>query len=220
MVHFFRHAPTLISKQKQLPRADFTDWMSNAVDDQGFASLRRELVGDLSGRVIDVGCGTGQNFPYFAASTQIEAIEPEHDFRAVAERKAAGSGGRIRVTDGDAMRLAFPDASFDAAVTSLLLCSVPSVERVVAEVFRVLRPGGQLRLIEHVRSDHAIAGRLMDLVDPLWLKLNKQGCHLNRNPIEALRQAGFRIEADVPFKTFETYMPAFPLRRIRALRPS
>jgi hypothetical protein len=79
---------------------------------------------------------------------------------------------------------------------------------------------GQLRGLEHVRSDGVVAGKLMDLFDPLWLKMNKQGCHLNRNPIEAMRAVGFRIERNEPFQTFATLLPAFPMRKIRAVRPS
>jgi ubiquinone/menaquinone biosynthesis C-methylase UbiE len=220
LAHFIRHAPPLIRMQGQYSRAEFADRVTAMVDEQGFATLRRALVGDLRGRVLDIGCGTGASFRYFAGDAQVEAIEPEQDFRELAVRRAGDFAGRVRVSEGDAMQLAFPDGSFDAAVMSLLLCSVPSVERVVSEAFRVLRPGGQLRLLEHVRSDGRLAGTLMDLADPLWLRLNKQGCHLNRNPLGALRAAGFRIEADEPYQTFETAMPAFPLRRIRASRPA
>lgn len=124
-----------------------------------------------------------------AAVTGLEAIEPEEDFRGVAAAKAEKSSGRIRATAGDGMALAFEDRSFDAVVFGLVLCSVPSVERVVAEAFRVLRPGGAFRALEHVRSERAVGGALMDLMNPFWLKLNKQGCNWNRNPVAVIRKA-------------------------------
>jgi ubiquinone/menaquinone biosynthesis C-methylase UbiE len=117
------------------------------------------------------------------------------------------------------MNLAFEDGSFDAVVLGLVLCSVPSAERVLAEAFRVLRPGGQLRALEHVRSEEAVAGFLMDVTNPLWLRLNGQGCCWNRNSLAHIEPAGFAIDDLLAFKRFDTMMPAFPMRRVRAHRP-
>ena len=100
------------------------------------------------------------------------------------------------------------------------LCSVPSTERVVAEAFRVLRPGGQMRALEHVRSEEAFAGFLMDMTNPLWLRLNRQGCCWNRNPMGAIEGAGFQVDDVMAFKRFDTVMPAFPMRRVKAHKPS
>jgi len=102
-------------------------------------------------------------------------------------------------------------------VLALVLCSVPSPAAVLAEVRRVLRPGGQLRLLEHVRSERPVAGWLMDRVDGAWLRLNAQGCHLNRDPRPALADAGFRVEHDDGVQVFSAGLPAFPMRVIRAI---
>jgi ubiquinone/menaquinone biosynthesis C-methylase UbiE len=118
------------------------------------------------------------------------------------------------------MALDFEKAAFDAVVFGLVLCSVPSVERVLTEAFRVLRPGGQLRLLEHVRSEDPVAGFLMDVTNPLWLRLNKQGCCWNRNPLSAIEHAGFQLDDVKAFKRFDTVMPAFQMRRIRAHKPN
>ena len=117
------------------------------------------------------------------------------------------------------MELAFADGSFDAVVFGLVLCSVPSMERVLAEAFRVLRAGGQLRALEHVRSEEAVAGFLMDVTNRSWLRLNKQGCRWNRNPIGEIETAGFQIDDVMAFKRFDTVMPAFPMRRVKAHKP-
>ena len=80
----------------------------------------------------------------------------------------------------------------------------------------MLRDGGRLRALEHVRSEEALPGFLMDIANPLWLRLNKQGCCWNRNPIAEMRSTGFRIDDVLAFKRFDTIMPAFPMRRVRA----
>jgi len=213
--HFIRVGKEATRLQKQYPRAEFSDLMMANADEQGYAGVRRELVGDLAGRVLEIGCGTGTMFQYYGPDARVEAIEPEEDFLALALPRAARSSGKIRAARGDGMNLEFADGSFDAVVFGLVLCSVPSIERVVAEAFRVLRAGGSLRALEHVRSEAAIAGFLMDVTNPLWMRLNKQGCRWNRNPLVELAAAGFQLDDVTSFKRFDTVLPAFPMRRVR-----
>ncbi len=218
--HFISVGKEVTKLQKLHPRAEFTDLMTVKADAQGYAEVRRELVGDLTGRVLEIGCGTGGMFQYYNAGAHVDAIEPETDFLQIAQSKAAPYAGRIAAVKGDGMKLDFPDRTFDAVVFGLVLCSVPSVERVLAEAFRVLREGGQMRALEHVRSEAAVSGLLMDAINPLWLHLNKQGCHWNRNPIGAMSAAGFGLDDVQSFKRFDTVMPAFQMRRVRAHRPA
>jgi ubiquinone/menaquinone biosynthesis C-methylase UbiE len=217
--HFMRVGKTVSKLQKEHPRAEFQDLMMTRVDEQGYAEVRQELVGDLRGKVLDLGCGTGRMFSYFGPDARVEAIEPEEDFLAIAMQHAAESGGRVRARAGDGMKLDYPDATFDAVVLGLVLCSVPSVKQVVAEAYRVLRPGGMLRALEHVRSERAIAGFLMDVTNPLWKRMNKQNCHMNRNPLGELTAAGFVLDDVKAFKRFDTEMPAFQMRRIKGHKP-
>jgi ubiquinone/menaquinone biosynthesis C-methylase UbiE len=219
VVHFIRTTKEVLPLQKQHPRAEFAELIMARADAQGFGDVRRELVGDLAGRVLDLGCGTGRMFEYYGADAQVDGIEPEEDFLALATAKAAPYGGRIRAAAGDGMRLPFPDGSFDAVVFGLVLCSVPSMEQVVSEALRVLRVGGQLRALEHVRSEDTVAGFLMDVTNPLWLRMNKQGCRWNRKPLKAIAEGGFRIDDVQAFKRFDLVLPAFPMRRVRAHRP-
>jgi ubiquinone/menaquinone biosynthesis C-methylase UbiE len=218
IAHFVRMAPPLLKLQKEMSQAQFFDEISTRVDAEGFDKVRRALIGDLEGRVLEIGGGTGAMFPYYSARAQVEAIEPEREFRAIAEERAARTDGRVRVTEGDGMRLAFPDASFDAVVFGMVLCSVPSMERVLAEAFRVLKPGGKLRALEHVRSDRRVSGVAMDIFNPMWLRLNKQGCNLNRRPREAITSAGFVVDHTRDFQAFYKTMPAFPMQQIEARR--
>jgi SAM-dependent methyltransferase len=220
VAHFVRHAPEMARLQRRLSRAEFLDALNTRADAQGYAEIRRELVGDLSGRVLEIGCGTGTMFNYYGPEVDVDAIEPEEDFLKLAIAKADRTPKKIHVAKGDGMHLSVGDATFDAVVLGLVLCSVPSVEPVVSEAWRVLRGGGQLRALEHVRSDGSIAGPLMDIANPLWLRLNRQGCNWNRDPIASIERAGFRLDDVRAFQRFDTIIPAFPMRRIRAHKPS
>jgi len=215
IAHFLRNVPELRRLQKQLPRAVFMDTVNAKADAQGFADVRRELVDDLSGRVLEIGCGTGSMFRHYGNGVDLDAVEPDYDFRVLAVAKAKNAGA-IRVTDGDAMNLAFPDASFDAVVLGLVLCSVPSIERVLSEAFRVLRRQGRLRALEHVRSERPVPGFLMDIANPLWLRLNGQGCNWNRQPLPLIKAAGFQVDDVRAFQRFDPLLPAFPMLRIQA----
>jgi ubiquinone/menaquinone biosynthesis C-methylase UbiE len=219
IAHFVRKAPEVMRLQRQYARADFVDALSARVDAQGYAAIRRELVGDLSGHVLEIGCGTGTMFAYYGHGVNLDAVEPEQDFLALAVTKAANAAARIRAATGDGMSLGFSDGTFDAVVLGLVLCSVPSVERVLAESFRVLQAGGQLRALEHVRSESVVGGLLMDAANPLWLRLNGQGCHWNRQPIAQIEGAGFRLDDVRAFQRFDTLAPPFPMRLIRAHKP-
>lgn len=217
LVHFVRNAPELSKGQKQRSKPEFADWLNGRIDAQGFAAIRGELAAGLSGRVLEIGCGTGAMFAYYEAGVRVEAIEPDADFREVARAKAVDHPN-IRVSEGDAMRLEFGDASFDAVIVSLVLCSVASVEQVLREARRVLRPGGRLRALEHVRSTTRMGGLLMHVANPLWLIANKQGCNMNRRPVPLIEASGLTIESVRDFQTFDTLMPAFPMQRIDARR--
>ncbi len=214
--HFIRTGKEIMPLQKQHPRAEFMDMMTVRADQQGYADVRRDLVGDLKGRILEVGCGTGTMFQYYGPGVHVEAIEPEEDFLALALSKAATHPDTVHAAAGNGMDLAFADGSFDAVVFGLVLCSVPSVKRVLEESFRVLKPGGRLRALEHVRSPAAFPGFLMTLTNPLWRALNKQGCCWNRNPLGDIEAMGYQIDDVAAFKRFDTVLPAFPMRRVKA----
>ena len=156
--------------------------------------LRRELLAGLSGRVIEVGAGTGPNFRLYPETvTEVVAVEPEDYLRAKAEEAAARSGPPIRLVDALADRLPFEDSSFDAAVVAQVLCSVPDQATALAELRRILKPGGELRFYEHVlarQPRHARFQRLAGHVTPHITG----GCHPDRDTGRAIEEAGFAIE--------------------------
>ena len=135
----------------------------------------------------------------------------------MAAKKAAAE---IRVLPGAGEELPFEEAPFDVVSASQVLCSVTSTSKTLEEFKRVLRPGGQIRLMEHVRSEHWLAGPLMDLSNSVWLRVNKVGCNWNRRTVEDVRNAGFLIRSVEPYKIYSPAAPAvFPGRIIKADHP-
>lgn len=168
-------------------------------EERGNRELRRELLAGLSGRVLEVGAGSGLNFPHYPGSVrEVVAVEPEPYLRARAAAAAAGGPVPVRVTDGTAAELPAADAEFDAVVFSFLLCSVTDVDTALAEFGRVLRPGGQVRFYEHVRSPDPWFARFQRAADLLWPHL-MGGCRLRRQTLAAIGRA-FAIEACREFR--------------------
>ena len=160
----------------------------------GMAGVRERLLAGLSGRVIEIGAGNGLNFTHYpGAVSEVVAIEPERVLRKLAVEAALRSGVPVDVAPGAAEALPVKSEAFDAAVVSLVLCSVRDVRRALGEIRRVLRPGGEVRFFEHGRG----GGRAMRVTQraldrTVWPPLSG-GCHLSRDPIGALRDAGFEL---------------------------
>ncbi|MGQ5259839.1 methyltransferase domain-containing protein [Micromonospora sp. ZYX-F-536] len=197
--------------------------LSVAMDRAGTAEYRRDLVAGLSGRVIEIGAGNGRMFPHYPpAVTEVVAVEPERRLRAAALRAASTAPVPVTVVDGLAEALPAGDGEFDAAVAALVLCTVPDQASALAEIGRVLRPGGQLRFFEHVAVEEPgrlqQAQRLLDAT--LWPKLFA-GCHTGRDTAAAISSAGFVIE-DVHRFRFPagSNSPSSPCVLGRATRPA
>jgi SAM-dependent methyltransferase len=163
---------------------------------RGAVEHRRRLLVGLSGSVLELGAGHGLNFPHYPTTvTEVIAIEPEPTLRARATEAAASAPVPVRVLAGVADDLPLEDASVDAAVASLVLCSVPDLDRALAELRRVLRPGGELRFYEHVIPRCQPKRVLLKAADHsgLWPRI-AGGCHPARDTGAAIERAGFDIE--------------------------
>jgi ubiquinone/menaquinone biosynthesis C-methylase UbiE len=168
-------------------------------EDRGNRELRRELLTGLSGRVLEVGAGTGLNFPHYPASVrEVVAVEPEPFLRERTAEAAAAAPVPIRVADGTASQLPAADGEFDAVVVSGLLCSVPDAAAALTEFGRVLRPAGELRFYEHVRSKDPLLASVQAVADLAWPRL-MGGCHVTRDTRAAVDRA-FTIEACREFR--------------------
>jgi ubiquinone/menaquinone biosynthesis C-methylase UbiE len=154
--------------------------------------LRRRLIAGLRGRVIEVGCGDGPNFEHYPPEvSQVLAVEPDPTARGVAAERVADARVPIEVVDGDAASLPAEDAAFDAAVVVWVLCSVPDPAAALAELRRVLVPGGELRFYEHVRSENAAFRALQRAGDALFWTRALGGCETTRDSVRAIEDAGF-----------------------------
>jgi SAM-dependent methyltransferase len=164
-------------------------------DTLGMAYRRRQLLASLSGRVIEVGAGLGTNFAYYPPNVEeVVAVEPEPYLRNLAERAAKDAQVRITVLDAPAEALPVENDSVAAAVASLVLCSVADPAQAVRELYRVIRPGGELRFNEHVRSSSTRVARVQETADRCGWPRVSGGCHLARDTEALMLGAGFQIE--------------------------
>lgn len=182
--------------------------------------VRRELLGGLSGRVLEIGGGAGANLRHYPQEVEkVTVAEPEAALRSACRRAARSASAAVEVIDAIAEALPLPDASCDAAVSALVLCSVTDQQQALAELMRVIRAHGELRFYEHVRSP-GLGGRVQDAVDPAWGVI-AGGCHLNRATLPAISQAGFIVTAmrEVPTRFAGIPLPAPRMVLGRAIRP-
>jgi SAM-dependent methyltransferase len=182
-----------------IPRPRFARMYLGAAaraEQRGATDHRRRLLAGLRGTVVEVGAGNGLNFSHYPADVaEVIAIEPEPTLRAEAERAAAEAAVSVRVLAGVADNLPLADASADAAVASLVLCSVPDQGGALGELSRVLRPGGELRFYEHVIPRCQPKRLMVQIADHsrIWPTI-AGGCHPARDTTAAIEAAGFEIE--------------------------
>ncbi|MFG1627172.1 class I SAM-dependent methyltransferase [Kribbella sp. NPDC049227] len=191
------------------------------LDEHGVAGHRKRLLDGLAGEIVEIGAGDGGNFAHYPAEvTRVIAVEPEPYLRSKAERQAALAKVRVEVVTGTAERLPLADGSVDAVVTSLVLCSVPDQEVALAEAFRALRPGGELRFYEHVAAAPGRMETVQKVLDATIYPRVSGGCHLHRDTAAAIATAGFTITELDHFKFPPTGSnPAAPHILGRAVRP-
>lgn len=213
----FQRKVISLRKHRSGKRPLFARWygvLSRRAERGELGKRRRALLAQASGRVLDLGVGTGESFKYLPpAVSEVVALDPDPVMLRQARRRLVDAKMPVRLVRGVGERLPCADETFDAAVVALVLCTVENLEATVAEIHRVLRPGGQLLLMEHVRAtDEALAG-WQDRFERPWSWLNG-GCRPNRRTVEAIQAAGFRIEG------LERYgFPAVPHVQGVAVRP-
>jgi ubiquinone/menaquinone biosynthesis C-methylase UbiE len=171
----------------------------NAAMEAGFMGRRRAtLIGPLTGRVLEIGAGTGANLQHYQHADQVVCTEPSAPMRARLAARVGNAAVPIEVRDTPAESLPFDDASFDVAVSTLVLCTVSNVDATLAEVRRVLKPGGRLVFIEHGGGAEGKRGTWQRRLDPAWTRFGC-GCHLTRDVKVNLERCGYDI---VEFEQF------------------
>ncbi|WP_341716168.1 methyltransferase domain-containing protein [Micromonospora sp. FIMYZ51] len=184
--------PTARQRRVWNRMADSYDRQIGFAERHLFAGAREWLGTRAHGRVLEVAIGTGRSLPHYPADVEITGIELSPEMLAIARQRAADLGRRVDLREGDAERLPFPDASFDTAVCALSLCTIPEPAAALAEMHRVLVPGGRLLLLDHVGSTWPPVYALQWLVERFTIRT--AGEHFTRRQLPLVRAAGFRIE--------------------------
>jgi ubiquinone/menaquinone biosynthesis C-methylase UbiE len=157
--------------------------------------FRQRIVGAAEGRVLEIGVGSGLNFSFYgAAVTSVIGLEPSPALLRMARSRASSAKAPITLLDASAEAIPLESGSIDTVITTWTLCTIPNAPLALAEIRRVLRPGGALRFVEHGRAPEPGVARWQDRLDPLWRRI-AGGCHLNRKIDALILGNGFRIEA-------------------------
>jgi ubiquinone/menaquinone biosynthesis C-methylase UbiE len=166
--------------------------ISRAASAAGEIEYRADLAREASGLVLEPGAGNGLNFAHYRLAEMVVAMEPEPTMLRMSAERARAASVTVRLVRGAAEDLPFPDRAFDTVVISLMLCSVSDPTAAVAEFRRVLRPGGTLRFLEHVRSRRRFWAGVQDVAAGPWSWF-AGGCHPNRDTLATLKEAGFDV---------------------------
>ncbi|MBI3167394.1 MAG: class I SAM-dependent methyltransferase [Chloroflexi bacterium] len=161
----------------------------------GVARLRKKLLSKASGKILEVACGTGQNFPFFAPGSEITAVDLSPNMLEVARSIASKHGLNINLAVMDAEKLEFSDGSFDTVVSTLSTCTYPNPVGALQEMKRVCRPGGLILLLEHGHSSMPWLANYQDRHEFQHYQANA-GCHWNQNPLELVQLAGLEVSSD------------------------
>jgi ubiquinone/menaquinone biosynthesis C-methylase UbiE len=188
-----KRTETQATQQRYDRLAPLYDAMEVVVERAAFSQWRRRLWASVGGkRVLEVGVGTGKNLPYHPDGSQVTAIDLSRRMMAQAQQRAHRARLATQLIQADAQHLPFATAAFDAAVATFVFCSVPDAVQGLGEAKRVVRRGGQVLLLEHVRVNAPLIGPLMDLLDPISARL--MGPHIARRTAENVAKAGLSIE--------------------------
>lgn len=154
-------------------------------------SWRKEMLRKVAGNILEVGVGTGSNFAYYPINTHVTGIDFSPKMLEKARTKVAQSKAEITLKEMDAEQMAFADNTFDTVVTSCVFCSVPDPVKGLKEIRRVVKPGGTIIMLEHMRSNNGCVGCVLDIINPLTVRLT--GANVNRYTIKNIEKAGLKV---------------------------
>ena len=172
------------------------DFLAERSERAGTAELRRELIASLEGDIVEIGAGTGRSLPYYERARRVVAVEPDPSMAKRIAIRLPEARVPVDVVSASAEELPFPDESFDAAVATFVLCTIADPARALAEIGRVLRPGGRLALLEHVRGSGRLAA-WQDRLTPIHRRV-AGGCRLNRDTLATVARSGFDVSRVEP----------------------
>lgn len=163
------------------------------IEKSRFYKIRASIAGDAKGTVLELGSGTGANFPFYKKAELVKAIEPDEGMRKQSEKRAEHATVDIKIYNARAEDLPFKNDEFDSVVATLVFCTIPEPEQALKEIQRCAKKGAMLYFFEHVRMDQKPLGSIQDAMTPLWKKV-AGGCHLNRDTLKLIRQSGMAVK--------------------------
>jgi ubiquinone/menaquinone biosynthesis C-methylase UbiE len=166
--------------------------MMEKISERTFSHWRKGLLARAKGKVLEIGVGTGKNFPYYPEGVDVTGLDIADKMLLQARLRADKLGFPVHLMEGDVQSLPFPENSFDTAVATFVFCSVPDPVLGLKELGRVIRSSGEILLLEHVRIDRPVIGFIMDIINPFFLHFI--GPNINRRTVENVGKAGLRIE--------------------------
>ncbi|MGJ7912974.1 class I SAM-dependent methyltransferase [Neobacillus sp. LXY-1] len=172
--------------------AKWYDFFMNPLEKRKFIKIRQELLSKASGRVLEIGSGTGINFPLYKGVDKVVAIEPSPFMQERSRKKQSQASVPIKVVQASAEQLPFESDTFDTVVATLVFCTIPQPEKAIEEMRRVCKPNGKILLFEHVKMENRFLAVLQDWLSPAWKKIC-DGCCLNRETLTLLRSNGISI---------------------------
>jgi ubiquinone/menaquinone biosynthesis C-methylase UbiE len=168
------------------------DFCFQASEDAGLRDMRRDLLSGARGKVLELGAGTGLNLELYPSSLDLTLTEPDPHMTKQLRKRVGESDRRAEVVEAPAEKLPFDDGSFDTAVVTLVLCTVPDPAAALQEIQRVLKPGGRFLFLEHVRSPDPGLAKWQDRLERPWRFLG-DGCHCNRDTVATISASGFEL---------------------------
>ena len=183
---------TALTRDRYDRLARVYDLMEALIERFSFRRWRARLWSRVRGeRILEVGVGTGKNMPFYPPEAQVTAVDLSEKMLAQAQERTQQLDLEVDLRLMDVQHLDFPDDSFDAAVASFVFCSVPDPALGLRELARVVKPGGQIILLEHVRARPPILGKIMDWLNPLVVRI--MGANINRRTVENVQKAGLPL---------------------------
>ncbi|WP_027364122.1 class I SAM-dependent methyltransferase [Desulfotruncus alcoholivorax] len=175
-------------KRRYNRTALFYDWMDFMISDK----LRKKVIGMARGQVLEVGVGTGKNLPFYPPGCTVTGIDFSPAMLERAKRRAEKLNLTVMLLEMDAQHMDFADHTFDTVVATCVFCSVPDAVQGLREIKRVCKPGGQVILLEHVRSENPVWGKIMDVLNPVFLHM--VGSNINRRTVQNVSNAGLKLK--------------------------